>query len=71
VELQPLASVEHDVVVHRKRDGVLTGQPELALATDGVHPRLGGERIDEVGLLTLQTEDDGLDAAVAVPGGAE
>ena len=37
----------------------------------GREPRLGGRGVDEVGSLALEPEHDGLDRAVAVPGGSE
>jgi hypothetical protein len=71
VEVQPLAPVQHDVVVHRERDRVLARQPELPLRADGGDAGFGRDRVDEVGLLALEAENDGLDAAVPVPGRAQ
>jgi len=71
VKLQSLAPVQHDVVVHRERDGVLARQPELSLRADGGDAGFGRNRGDAVGLLALEAENNGLDAAVPVPGRAE
>ncbi len=71
VEVQPLAAVQDDVVVHGERDRVLAGQRQLARAADGLDARIGRARVDELGPFALQPQDDGLDAAVPVPGRAE
>ena len=71
MEGQPPPAVQHDVVVHGEGDGVLPRQPQLPLRAYGGHPGIGRHRADQVGPLPLQPQDDGLDAAVAVPGGAE
>jgi hypothetical protein len=71
VELQPLAPVQHDVVVDRERDGMLARQPERSVRADGLDARLGRDRVDQVRLLALEAEDDRLDAAVPVTGRAE
>jgi hypothetical protein len=71
VKLQSPAPVQHDVVVHRERDGVLARQPELSLRADGGDAGFGRNRVDEVGLLALEAENNGLDAAVPMPGRAE
>jgi hypothetical protein len=71
VERQPLAPVQHDVVVHRERDGVLARQPELSPRADGGDAGFGRNRVDEVGLLALEAQNNGLHAAVAVTGRAQ
>jgi hypothetical protein len=71
VKLQSPAPVQHDVVVRRERDGVLARQPELSLRADGGDAWFRRNRVDEVGLLALEAENNGPDAAVPVPGRAE
>jgi hypothetical protein len=71
VELQPLAPVEHDVVIHGEGDEVLARQPELAFGANGLDAGFGGHRVDQVGLLAFEAQDDRLDAPVPVPGRTE
>ena len=69
VDLQPPAAVQDDVVVHRELDWMSPSEGELAVSLDRLHTGLRRHRVDHVGLLTLQAQDDGLYTAVAVTGG--
>ena len=50
---------------------VRAGQLQAPAVADLLHHRVGSDRVDEVGLLAGEAEDDRLHAAVPVPGRAE
>jgi len=71
MERQPFAAVQDHVLGRVERDPGRTGQGQQAALADARDEGRGGGRVDQLGLLTGQAEHHGLDAAVAVAGGAE
>ncbi len=63
--------MQDHVLVDVKGDRHPAEQRQAASPADLGDERLGGRRVDGLRLLARQAEHDGLDAAVAVAGGAE
>ena len=71
VEVQPLAAVQHDVVIDRENDRPAAGQVQFPGVPDGLDLTLHGGRVDLVRGVAQEPEDDRADTAMAMPGRPE
>ena len=71
VKVQPLAAVQHDVVIDGEADRPTAGQVQFPVLPDRADLLVHGSRVDLVRGVAQKPEDDRTDAAVSVSGGPE